>query len=353
MGFLERQFIIAEARNCPLYRQGERFSLSGISFFPPARKPACLLLVRTLSSILLDDTEVDSAAKAKGRSYNCTGCTGIIKFTSTGQRQFFTQHMQMVAAAEQRKKLERFGSLVGMLAKFSFFRALDEQSLKDIIACAVMRTFPAGATILRRNQPGKYLFIIIDGQVVCENAEGQPIAYLGPGELFGEMSLLTGQPVSATVKAVQPLKTLTIAAEDLRDILVRYPFLQAAFIRLLVQRLAALNRAVPPSTGMMGNIGVVSCAELLQMFHENLKTGKITFTLPDGTATVLFVDGEIVAADYGELHGVAAFNAILKARQGSFSFTGDIDPAMCERPPVGGFMKLLMDGLRLIDEEGG
>ncbi len=351
MGILERQFIIAEARNCPMYRQGDRFSVSGIAFLPPSRKPACLLLARSLSTALLDDPEATGSA-ATTRSYNCPGCTGVVKFSTSGSRRFLTPHMQMLAAVDARRKLERFGSLVGMLAKFSFFQALDDQSLKEIIACAQMRSFAPGSVILRRNEPGKRLFIITAGQVVCENSEAQPIAYLGPGELFGEMSLLTGQPVSATVKAVEAVKALAIGAEELRDILARYPALQAAFIRLLVQRLAAANQAVPPATGMTGDLGVVSTAELLQMFHENLKTGTITFSLPDGEARVCFVSGEVVAVRYGTREGVEAFNALLKARQGRFTFTGEVDARERDLPPIGGFMKLLMDGLRLLDEEG-
>ncbi len=352
MGILERQFVISEARNCPMYRQGDRFSVSGIAFVPPSRKPACLLLARSLSTALLDDPDT-AGSSATTRSYNCPGCTGLVKFSTSGSRRFLTPHMQMLAAVDARRKLERFGSLVGILAKFSFFQALDDQSLKDIVACAQMRSFAPGSVILRRSQPGQYLYIVIAGQVVCENAEGQPIAYLGPGELFGEMSLLTGKPVSATVKAVEEVKALTVGAEELRDILARYPALQAAFIRLLVQRLAAANQAVPPAAGMTGDIGVVSTAELLQMFHENLKSGTITFTLPDGEARVCFVSGEVVAARYGDAEGVEAFNALLKARQGRFTFTGEVDLEVRGLPPIGGFMKLLMDGLRLLDEEEG
>ena len=87
------------------------------------------------------------------------------------------------------------------------------------------------------------------------------------------------------------------------------------------------------------------------MFNENMKSGKIELELPRGKAKVLFQDGEIVFAKYGNNQGVDAFNAILREQDGGFQFSSLAEKETDGLLPLGGFMKLLMDGLRQIDEE--
>ena len=165
------------------------------------------------------------------------------------------------------------------------------------------------------------------------------------------MSLLSGNPVSVTIKAVEPVKVLAINRNDLQQILIKYPFLQMAFTRLLVQRLAASTSARPSSTaGISGRLTEISAAELFQMFHENMKSGKIDLKLPKGKGRIFFRDGEVVLAQYTILQGLEAFNEILRAKDGTFTFSAISNVETKDLKPIGGFMKILMDGLRQIDE---
>ncbi len=224
--------------------------------------------------------------------------------------------MQLLATAERRKQMEQVGSILNLLTNFSFFQALEEDSLKEIISSTAMRKYTPGQTILLRGQPGTSMFIVIAGKVALINAKDEIFAYLGMGEIFGEMSLLSGNPVSVTVKAVEPVKVLAINRNDLQQILIKYPFLQMAFTRLLVQRLAASTSARPSSTvGISGRFTEISAAELFQMFHENMKSGRIDLKLPDGKGRIFFRDGEVVLAQYHILQGIEAFNEILKRKR--------------------------------------
>lgn len=354
MSLLDRHFTITETRNCPMYGKGDRFTLNGLALQFDEAKPTCLFLARSLTETIL--TEIEDKDAIRNREYNCPGCSGLIKFVAEGSRKYRTIHMQMLAAAERRRRMQQMGPLVGLLSTFSFFRALEEDSLKEIIDCTVMRRFEAGETILRKGQPGKFLFILTSGKVTLLDAKGNSIAYLGMGEIFGEMSLLSGNPVSATIRAVEPVKVLMISNEKLQHILIKYPFLQAAFTRLLVQRLAGSISGHPdeaPTGGFSGQLAEISAPELFQMFHENMKSGCIDLRLSGGPAKVVFIDGEIVEATYPGKSGVDAFNAILANQQGSFRFSGEIKEETRAMPALGGFMKLLMDGLRQLDEKGG
>jgi len=353
MGPLDKYFHIIATRNCPLYSTGDRFKLSGIGFECIDRKPICIFLARTISEIAvssLNKEKREMKAKKAPNELNCPGCTGLIKFTAEDDKEFQTPHMRMLALAERRQQMEQIGSMITLLSTFSFFQALEEDSLKEIISFTSMRKFAPGQTVLLRGQAGTNMFIIIAGKVELINSKGENFAYLGMGEIFGEMSLLSGNPVSVTVKAVEPLKVLVIPKQELQQILIKHPFLQMAFTRLLVQRLVASSSKTSPPAGISGRLNEISAAELFQMFNENMKSGKIALELANGKAKVFFQDGEIIFAKYDKLMGIEAFNAILKEQNGSFQFSS-LSPDEAEGlQPIGGFMKLLMDGLRQVDE---
>lgn len=354
MASLEKYFHIITTRNCPMYETGNRFKLSGLGIESLEKKPVCLFLSKSISEIVMTATDEDKSedkTKKQAREFNCSGCSGLIKFSAEENKGYQTQHMQLLAAAERRRQMEKYGSMISFLSNFSFFKAMEENSLKEIIASTSIRQYAKGQAVLMRGQQGANMFIVIDGKVELVSGKGESFSYLGMGEIFGEMSLLSGNPVSVTIKAVEPLKVLVIKASDFQQILVRYPFLQMAFTRLLVQRLAAISSAKPTaSAGISGRLREISAAELFQMFHENMKSGRIDLKLPDGKAQVLFQDGEVVLAQCKALHGIEAFYAILKEQDGTFTFSSVPNGETKELKPIGGFMKLLMDGLRQIDE---
>lgn len=355
MGLIEIYFQIITTRNCPFYEAGNRFKLSGLGFTSLERKPICLFLAKSVSEIAmtsLNGEKKEKKAKSQGGEHNCPGCSGLVKFRGEDDGGYQTPHMRMLASAERRKEMHQVGSVLHLLSNFSFFQALDEDSLKEIISSTAMRKYIPGQTILLRGQPGTTMFIIVEGKVALINGKGEIFASMGTGEIFGEMSLLSGDPVSVTVKATEPVKVLAITRNDLQQILIKYPFLQMAFTRLLVQRLAASSTSARPSisTGVSGRLTEISAAELFQMFHENSKSGKIDLKLPKGKGRIFFQDGEVVLAQYTVLQGIKAFNEILREKDGTFTFSAISEVETKQLKPIGGFMKILMDGLRQIDE---
>lgn len=356
MGFLEKYFHIITTRNCPLYDKGNRFKLSGVGFECLEKKPVCLFLAKTISEIAvfsLDETKPIGKPKHANQEYNCPGCSGFIKFSAEEDKHYATPHMQILAAAERRRQMNQTGSIINLLSSFPFFQALDEDILKEIVFYTTLRKYQPGQTVLLRGQNGTNMFIILAGKVALINQKREEFAYLGNGEIFGEMSLLSGTPVSATIKAVETLKVLVISSKDLQQILTKYPFFQSEFMKLLMQRLAASNiKKSLPSSGIGGQLNEISAAELFQMFHENTKSGKIDLQLARGKARVIFQNGEIVVAQYQTLNGIEAFYAILKENNGTFQYSAlSSQEETREMRPIGGFMKLLMEGLQKIDEE--
>src|SRR5436305_1069487 len=75
------------------------------------------------------------------------------------------------------------------------------------------REYAAGQTILRFGEPGDCLYLIASGLVRVDlpnpGGDGRTLAQLGPGQVFGELSILTGKPRSAEVRAL--VDTVTYA----------------------------------------------------------------------------------------------------------------------------------------------
>ena len=93
--------------------------------------------------------------------------------------------------------------------KFDLFAELDERELSAIAAVAKVRRYAKDDAIFHADESGDVFCLIKEGQVKITmiSPEGKEIilSMLGPGEFFGEMSLLDDAPRSATVIATEPL----------------------------------------------------------------------------------------------------------------------------------------------------
>ncbi|MDH3348885.1 MAG: DUF4388 domain-containing protein, partial [Desulfobulbaceae bacterium] len=90
---------------------------------------------------------------------------------------------------------------------------------------------------------------------------------------------------------------------------------------------------------------------LFQTLNANQNTGILTITqLPQGTARFSIRKGALIKAKYGNKKGESAFYEVLQEAEGRFKFTHGLPPEDFETPEIGYFMKLLMEGLRRVDE---
>jgi CRP-like cAMP-binding protein len=106
--------------------------------------------------------------------------------------------------------------------------------------------------VVRQGDEGDSLFVVAEGRVeVSVHAPGggpeRSLATLGPGDYFGEMSLLTGAPRSATIRAVEETRLVVLRKDALRPLLVADPTVPERLSKTLARRQAerddALHRA--------------------------------------------------------------------------------------------------------------
>src|SRR5437868_4858054 len=92
-------------------------------------------------------------------------------------------------------KLDRYRVLV---AQAALFRGASQVALDDLLRRLQIRTRGAGTLIVAQDEPGDAMFLIAQGRVKValfgENGRELTLSTLGPGEFFGEMSLIDSRP---------------------------------------------------------------------------------------------------------------------------------------------------------------
>jgi CRP-like cAMP-binding protein len=96
----------------------------------------------------------------------------------------------------------------------------------------------AGVDIIREGERGQGLFLVLSGEVdVCTHGTGaEPVARLHAGDVFGEMSLVTEHPISATVRAATPTTVLFLSREYVQRLAEAVPEIEAYFEKLALSR---------------------------------------------------------------------------------------------------------------------
>lgn len=110
-----------------------------------------------------------------------------------------------------------------------------------------VRQFAPGEIILRENEPGESAYYVDAGKVAVykDSPGGQVhIAYLGPGNIFGEMSMVDDLPRSASVRAVEPTTAHEFHRDDLYAAIRDNPALFSTFMKSIFNRLREANRLI-------------------------------------------------------------------------------------------------------------
>ncbi len=110
-----------------------------------------------------------------------------------------------------------------ILGRVGIFSSLADTERERLAASARERLYGDGDAIVRQGQEGASLFVMSSGRAIVTVEPGGEVATLGEGDYFGEMSLLTGEPRSATVSARGDCRVFEIDAEMFREIAASNP----------------------------------------------------------------------------------------------------------------------------------
>jgi len=108
-----------------------------------------------------------------------------------------------------------------LIARVPYFRGMGAATIAEAAQLLRPSEYTAGAVVMRRGEPGECMFFIVSGEVSVE-LKPQPIT-LGPGDFFGELALVTGEPRSATAVARTHCELLHLDLADFRKLEGRHP----------------------------------------------------------------------------------------------------------------------------------
>lgn len=131
--------------------------------------------------------------------------------------------------------------IVETLKSAPIFSVLSRRDLKRFAQTARVRTYQPGSAIVKEGARGVACYIISTGKVeVVKGADTAGVAVLAtlaPGDLFGEMAVITPHPRNATVRAIEETECVVIRNIDFRAELRVHPEIAVKMLPVLVGRL--------------------------------------------------------------------------------------------------------------------
>ena len=163
--------------------------------------------------------------------------TGILEVTDTVLRELAAKHPQVVHSL---KNFYRQRLLNNVMAISPLFKDFDPSERKSIVEKFRMRQAAPGEVLIEEGAGSDGLYVVLHGtvQVVAKDIE---IARLKEGEIFGEMSLLTREPASATVRADGNAILLRLPRENFQELVVTHPQILALVSELTEQRRSTID----------------------------------------------------------------------------------------------------------------
>ena len=134
------------------------------------------------------------------------------------------------------------------LKRVALFSGLTDSQIERLAAGSVRRSFPKGRTIVAEGEPSQSLYILLSGRAKVQRSdtEGKEVilAVLGPGECFGEMSLIDDAPRSASVITIESCDFMSINKESFKSMLVSSPEICMRIMKGLVKRLREADKKI-------------------------------------------------------------------------------------------------------------
>jgi CRP/FNR family transcriptional regulator, cyclic AMP receptor protein len=122
------------------------------------------------------------------------------------------------------------------LRRLKIFAACSTKDLEAVARMSTTLDYPAGKVLATEGVPGQE-FVVIRAGTVSVTRDGTELAELGPGDYFGEISLMDGGPRTATVTAKTPVTIEVVERRDFDSLLETVPGLAQRLMVGLAQRL--------------------------------------------------------------------------------------------------------------------
>ncbi|HSD65549.1 MAG TPA: cyclic nucleotide-binding domain-containing protein, partial [Vicinamibacteria bacterium] len=220
--------------------------------------------------------------------------------------------------------------------------------------------FGPGEVVFRQGDEGDRLFVVKSGvlEVIAAPSDGSEpvvVAYLGTGEVIGELALLTGSPRSATVRSPEHAELFVVDKAVFFDLMDILPAFSRNLCVVLAKRLETTTLKVPRTGGkqLQGNLRYFDLVTVIQTLVGSRQTGALAVSQDKHkVADIFFFRGNIARARYRHLIGDdAVFQLFQSPVEGDFSFTGrEVREEEVQNEISMPAISLLMESVRMQDE---
>ncbi|BDS08901.1 mechanosensitive ion channel protein MscS [Oceaniferula spumae] len=153
---------------------------------------------------------------------------------------FPIQSLEMRTPNEPLRMSTASASAAEILREATCMSCLSEQQAEMLVKNATKQLFAARECVVREGDHGDSMYVILNGEVEVDlklsGGSMEKIATLGHGNYFGEMSLMTGEPRSATIRALEDTLVLVISKQCIAPVLQEQPELMESISRQLAKR---------------------------------------------------------------------------------------------------------------------
>jgi len=246
------------------------------------------------------------------------------------------------------------------LRNSELFENQSAEVIRAVLAQGQLLEFGPGAVVFRQGDEGDRLYVVKSGvlEVVAAPSDGSEpsvVAYLGTGEVLGELALLTGSPRSATVRSPEHASLFAIDKAVFLDLMDVLPVFSRNLCVVLARRLETTTLKVPRASGkqLQGNLRFFDLATVIQTLIGSHQTGVLVVTQDKHKlAEMFFYHGNIARARYRQLAGDdAVFQLFQSQVEGEFSFTGrEVREEEVQHEVSMPAISLLMESVRMSDE---
>jgi CRP-like cAMP-binding protein len=131
----------------------------------------------------------------------------------------------------------RKNAKVDLIKGVPLFAECSRKELGEVAGIADEIDLREGKELTKQGQPGREFFILVEGSADVKKGSRR-VNKLGPGDFFGEISLIRHTPRTATVVATSPVRTLVITERSFQSLLQHQPGIQNKVMSALAARLA-------------------------------------------------------------------------------------------------------------------
>lgn len=215
----------------------------------------------------------------------------------------------------------------------TYFKELTPQVREEIESLCEKKWAPSGTVILNQHDESDAVFIIEDGivEVIVETPDSKsppPLAYLGRGDLIGELGVLNSKVRSATIKAAADVVYKRIEKDDFLKLIKTQPAIGLYISYLLAERLAATTSNLAYNSfcvDFSGKLPSVDLRAVMQTIASSSVTGELILidASKEETGSFFIDEGVLKGANYMHLIGEEAMWQLFFEEniEGAFRFT--------------------------------